>query len=199
MTEEKPSSDTSPAALPPGLAALVARAGNQKASKPPVDKWNPEFCGDLDMRIARDGSWHYLGSPIGRERLVRLFASVLRKDDDGRHYLVTPVEKIGIKVDDTAFVGVELHSEGTGSERQLVVRTNVGDVVEIGPDHPLRFVTDAENGGLIPYVLVRGRLEARFGRPLLYELAELLEPNEGGQDRLGVWSGGAFFPVDQAG
>lgn len=199
MTDDKLSTTGPGAALPPGLAALVARAGKQKGSKPPVDKWNPDFCGDLDMRIARDGSWHYLGSPIGRERLVRLFASVLRKDADGRHYLVTPVEKIGIQVDDVAFVGVELHAEGQRRAQQLVVRTNVGDVVEVGANHPLRFVTDAENGGLIPYVLVRGRLEARLGRPLLYELADLLEPVEGDEAHSGVWSGGEFFPVGLAG
>ncbi|MCC2113182.1 MAG: DUF1285 domain-containing protein, partial [Hyphomicrobiales bacterium] len=117
-TEERPD------ALPAGLAALVARAGKQ-GRKPPVERWNPDYCGEIDMRIAADGTWYYLGSPIGRAPLVRLFASVL-KYEDGHHYLVTPVEKIGIRVDDAPFVAVEMHAAGVGRDAMLTFRTNVG-------------------------------------------------------------------------
>lgn len=180
--------------LPAGLADLVARAGSGRTT-PPVERWNPPFCGDIDMRISADGRWHYLGSPIGRERLVRLFASVLRRDEDGRHYLVTPVERIGITVDDAPFLAVELFAEGEGSDRVMTLRTNVGDVVRVDADHPLRFAAEPETGGLKPYVTVRGRLEALFSRPLLHELADMLEEDPETPGRLGVWSGGAFFPV----
>ncbi|MBD8891355.1 DUF1285 domain-containing protein [Labrenzia suaedae] len=185
--------------LPAGLAALISRAGLSGKGKPPVDKWNPPFCGDLDIRIARDGSWHYMGSPIRREALVRLFASVLRQDDDGRHYLVTPVEKVGITVEDAPFLAVEMDVQADGPEQVLTLRTNVGDVIEAGPEHPLRFEIDAANGGLKPYVLVRGRLEALFARPLLYELAEhMSDTDPEGAGRCGIWSKGAFFPVPDA-
>lgn len=180
------------ATLPAGLADLVARAGDAR-TPPPVERWNPPFCGDLDMRIAADGRWFYLGSPIGRERLVRLFASVLRRDADGRHYLVTPVERIGITVDDAPFLAVELHAEGAGDGQLLTLRTNVGDVVRLDADHPLRFESEPETGGLKPYALVRGRLEALFTRALLHQLAELMVEDANGA--VGVWSGGTFFPV----
>lgn len=174
------------------LAALIARAGGGDGKKPPVERWNPPFCGDIDMAIHADGSWSYMGTPIGREALVKLFASVLRKDEDGCHYLVTPVEKVRIRVADAPFLAVEMHSLGQGDSRKLTFRTNVGDVVAAGPENPLRFRLDEENDGLVPYVLVRGRLEARLTRPLLYDLAELIEESGGAQ---GVWSGGAFFPL----
>jgi uncharacterized protein len=182
--------------LPAGLAALMRRAGDQGRSKPPVEKWNPPFCGDLDICIRRDGSWFYMGSVIGREALVKLFASVLRKDEDGRHYLVTPVEKIGITVEDAPFLGVELHVEGAGESQSLIIRTNVGDVVTVSEAHPIRFESDSGNGGLKPYVLVRGCLEALLTRALLYQLAEYLEEAEvDGQTLTGVWSGGSFFSL----
>ncbi|WP_244313569.1 DUF1285 domain-containing protein [Stappia sediminis] len=182
--------------LPPGLAALVERAGKSGRGIPPVEKWHPSFCADLDIRIASDGRWYYLGSPIGREPLVRLFASVLRKDGDGRHYLVTPVEKIGITVEDAPFVAVEMHVGGSGKTQRMTLRTNVGDVVEAGPDNPLRFALEGGTDGLKPYVLVRGRLEALFSRPLLHQLAEHFEEEDvGGRKMYGVWSGGTFFPV----
>ncbi|WP_417686555.1 DUF1285 domain-containing protein [Roseibium sp.] len=182
--------------MPAGLAALISRAGGNARGNPPVDKWNPPFCGDLDIRIARDGSWSYLGSPIQREALVRLFASVLRKDEDDRHYLVTPVEKIGITVEDVAFLGVELHCEGNGEGKVLTLRTNVGDVVRVDAEHPLRFQVDPENGGLLPYVLVRGRLEALLSRPLLYQLVDLLEEKEQADTmHTGIWSAGTFFSL----
>ncbi|WP_417672131.1 DUF1285 domain-containing protein [Roseibium sp.] len=182
--------------MPAGLAALMSRAGDQQKGKPPVAKWNPPFCGNLDIRIARDGSWFYMGSLIQREALVRLFASVLRKDEDGAYYLVTPVEKIGIVVEDVPFLGVELHVEGQGEEQVLTLRTNVGDVVTLDPEHPLRFEREEENDGFLPYVLVRGRLEARLSRPLLYQLVELfVERGEGDTAQTGLWSGGAFFSL----
>jgi len=182
--------------MPPGLAALMRRAGEPDRKPPPVEHWNPPFCGDLDIRIAADGSWSYMGSVIQREALVRLFASVLRKDEDGRTYLVTPVEKIGITVEDAPFVGAELYVDGDGDKRKLTLRTNVGDVVEIGREHPLRFEQDPVNDGLKPYVVVRGRLEALLSRALLYELAELFEERRhDGRSELGVWSGGTFFAI----
>lgn len=181
--------------MPGGLEALVARAGTHKGPAP-VEAWNPPFCGDIDMRIAADGTWYYMGTPIGREALVRLFASVLRRDADGRTFLVTPVEKCGITVEDAPFVAVEMHAHDDGPVRRLVFRTNVGDVVEAGPDHPLRFEVDTVNGGLRPYVHVRGRLEARLARPVMYELVGLGEEVAvDGRDWFGVRSGGSFFPI----
>ena len=181
---------------PDALAALIARAGAKTRGLPPVEKWNPPYCGEIDMRIASDGLWYYMGSPIGREALVNLFSTVLRKDADGCHYLVTPVEKIGIKVEDAAFLAVELAADGVGKNQQITVRTKQGDVVQIGSEHPLRFERAEGNDGLKPYVLVRGRLEARFARPLLYELVDLSERKKiDGIDMFGVWTGGNFYPM----
>ncbi|WP_181707363.1 DUF1285 domain-containing protein [Chthonobacter rhizosphaerae] len=174
-----------------GLAALIARAAPD-GRKPPVERWNPPFCGDLDMEIDRDGRWHYMGSPIGREALVRLFASVLKREDD-RYVLVTPVEKVGIRVLDAPFMAVEMHVDGAGEERRLTVRTNVGDLVEVGPDNRIRFVVDPATDGLKPYLHVRAGLEARFTRALTHDLAALLDTgSEGGP---GVWAGGLFHPL----
>lgn len=176
-----------------GLAALVARA--QAGAARPVERWDPPFCGDLDIRIAADGTWLYLGTPIRREGLVRLFASLLRRDGDGRHYLVTPVEKIGITVEDVAFRAVEMHVATAAEGLRLTFRTDVGDVVEAGPDHPLRFGEDAA-GGFVPYVRVRGRLEARATRAVAHELAGLVEPGEvGGRPWWVIAAGGVRFPV----
>lgn len=186
------------AAAAGGLAGLMARLGAEAGGRgpAPVERWNPPFCGDIDMRIAADGTWFYCGTPIGREAMVRLFASVLRRDEDGRTYLVTPVEKCGITVDDVAFVAVEMQVEGEGRDRVIGLRTNVGDRLVVDADHPLRFVVDPANGGLKPYVRVRGRLEARLARPVLYELAALgeIETVEG-RDWFGVWSSGRFFAI----
>ncbi len=178
------------------LEALVRRAGGLGRGKPPVERWNPPDCGAIDMRIAADGTWFYLGTPIGRKPLVELFGSVLRKDADGITYLVTPVEKIAITVDDAPFLAVELNASGAGHDQVLTLRTNVGDVVEAGPDHPLRFAVEDGSGGVKPYVLVRGRLEALFARPLLYELVEHgSEHDVDGANWFGVWSNGEFFPI----
>lgn len=152
------------------LTAFMKQVEGQKY--PPVDKWEPDFCGDIDMRIAVDGSWHYMGTPIGREKMVRLFASVLRKDADGRTYLVTPVEKIGITVDDAHFVAVSVDIAGEGDHQSLCFTTNVGDKVVAGKEHPIRVEVDQETGEPRPYILVRGRLEALISRSVYYELVE---------------------------
>ena len=181
-----------------GLASLMTRLGpgTEGRGPAPVERWNPPFCGDIDMRIAADGTWFYCGTPIGREAMVRLFASVLRRDEDGRTYLVTPVEKCGITVDDVPFVAVEMQAEGDGPDRILGFRTNVGDRVVVDEDHPLRFVVDPANGGLKPYVKVRGRLEARLARPVLYDLVALGESAPvDGRDWFGVFAAGRFFPI----
>lgn len=180
----------------PDLAALIKRAERAGKGAPPVENWNPPFCGDLDMEIRRDGTWFYLGTPIGRMPLVRLFSSVLRKDGDGKTYLVTPVEKVGIRVEDAAFVAVEMNVSGSGDDQVITLRTNVGDIVEAGPDHPIRFEDEGETGGLKPYVLVRGRLEALLARPLLYQLMEHGEEIEqDGCAMFAVRSKGAVFSV----
>jgi hypothetical protein len=179
-----------------GLEALISRAARAGKGLPPVDRWNPDFCGDLDMEIKRDGTWFYLGTPIGRMPLVQLFSSVLRKDEDGKTYLVTPVEKVGIRVQDAHFVAVEVNCSNPGPDQILTFRTNVGDVVEAGPDNPLRFVDESETGGLKPYLLVRGRLEALVGRSVMYELVELGEEIEiDGQRMFAVRSKGEIFPI----
>ena len=179
---------------PPDLTGLsladIARLAAEK-KLPPVEKWNPSHCGDSEMRIARDGTWFYQGSPIGRAAMVRLFATVLRREPDGRHVLVTPVEKLDIAVEDAAFVAVELKSEGEGRDRSLAFRLNTGDLVVAGPEHALRI--EARADGPHPYLHVRGGLEARIARPVYYELAELALAEE--SEPLGLWSGGAFFPL----
>ena len=145
------------------------------------------------MAIKADGVWLYQGSPIGRLALVKLFSRVLRRDEDGRHYLVTPVEKVDVTVDDAPFLAVEMEVRGDGPARQLLFRTNVDDVVALGPDHPMRFVEEAAAGGLKPYLHVRGRLEALVTRALYYDLVELAELRHDGV--LALRSGGAEFPL----
>lgn len=181
-----------------GLEALIARARAESGEKglPPVEKWNPDFCGDIDMEIRADGTWFYMGTPIGRQPLVRLFSTILRKDADGRTYLVTPVEKVGIRVEDAPFLAVEMDVAGTGDAQVLTFRTNVGDVVGAGAEHPLRFEIAPENEGLKPYLLVRGRLEALLTRPVMYDLVALGEEVEiNGVRMFAVRSKGAVFPV----
>lgn len=165
----------------------------------PVERWNPPYCGDIGMKIMRDGTWLYQGSPIGRQALVKLFASVLRRDKDGRHYLVTSAEKIDIEVADAPFLAVEMEVRGEGRDQCLLFRTNLDDVVEVGPAHEMRFELDSATQGIKPYILVRGRLEALVTRALYYDLVALavVEPRKGG-DMLGVWSGGAFFEIAAA-
>jgi hypothetical protein len=182
-----------------GLAGLEALLKEQAGDRlPPVDRWNPPYCGDIGMRIRNDGVWFYQGSPIGRKPLVKLFSRVLRKDEDGRHYLVTPVEKVDVAVDDAPFLAVEMEVSGTGEDQVLTFRTNVDDVVRCGPDHALRFVAEPPDGGLKPYLRIRGRLEALVTRALYYDLVELAVPAEDATDMLVVWSSGVSFPVKAA-
>lgn len=168
---------------------------------PPVHLWNPDFCGELDIRIARDGTWYYLGSPIGRKPLVKLFSSVLRYDDDGRYYLVTPVEKIGIIVDDAPFVAVEMFVEGSGKDQILSFRTQVDEYVVVDKEHPIRMAFDKSSGEPSPYVLMRANLEALIVRSVFYDLVELAsEQIIDGVATFGVWSSGEFYefgPVDE--
>ena len=162
---------------------------------PPVHLWNPPFCGDIDMRIAADGTWFYMNSPIGRKPLVQLFASVLRYDEDRRFYLVTPVEKVGIRVDDAPFTAVRMSVEGEGLEQVIHFETNVDDAVTVDQTHPLRFAPEDGTGGLKPYVLVRARLEALVTRALFYDLAAVGMVKDGW---FGVWSSGRFFSMQKA-
>jgi hypothetical protein len=160
----------------------------------PVHLWNPAYCGEIDMRIARDGTWFYNGTPIGRPALVQLFSNILRKDPE-RFVLVTPVERVGIVVEDAPFLGVELLREGEGASQILRLRTNVEDWVEISADHPLKFLP-GDSDGLKPYALVRGDLWALVKRALFYDLVAWGEAKTlDGEDFFGVWSRGAFFPM----
>ncbi len=161
---------------------------------PPVHLWNPPFCGDLDMRIASDGKWFYLGTPIGRPALVRLFSTILKRED-GKYFLVTPVEKVGIRVDDVPFMAVEMRQEGEGDARRLSFRTNVDDWVPCDAAHGLRFEMAAD-GGLTPYLHVRSDLWAKVTRALYYDLVEMGEERVvDGRDMFGVVSNGAFFAM----
>jgi uncharacterized protein len=163
----------------------------------PVDTWNPPFCGDIDMRIAKDGAWFYQGSPIERPAMVRLFSRLLRKDED-RYVLVTPVESVGITVEDVPFIAAEVETAESAAGRALKFRTNVGDEVLADADHPLRFETGAADG-IIPYVRVRGGLWARLTRSLTLDLiARGSALDMDGRRMFGVVSGGAFFPIAPA-
>ncbi|WP_420137151.1 DUF1285 domain-containing protein [Sphingomonas sp.] len=157
---------------------------------PPVADWNPARCGDSHMRIARDGTWYHEGSPINRPAMVRLFASLLRREPDGHYILVTPVEKLDIAVEDAPFVAVELKSEGVGADRRLAFRLNIDEPVVAGPDHPIEIVDGR------PYLHVRDRLRASIARPVYYELADIALGE--GADPPGLWSNGAFFRLDAA-
>jgi uncharacterized protein len=179
-----------------GLAALISRARGQERGLPPVERWNPPFCGNIDMEIRRDGTWFYCGTPIGRPAMVELFASVLRKDEDGKTYLVTPVEKVGIRVEDAPFTIVEIDVAGEGDEQRITARSNVGDVVEAGADHALRFDIEPQHGGLKPYLHVRGRLEGLFTRAATHALVAAGEEMViAGRPMFAIRSGGAVFPV----
>lgn len=162
---------------------------------PPVHAWNPPFCGDIDMRIARDGTWFYLGTPIGRKPMVRLFSSIIRRDGD-KYFLVTPVEKVGIVVDDAPFVAVDVHVEGTGEGQVLTFTTNVEDEVKAGADHPIRVTHTDITGEPSPYLHIRTNLEALIHRNVFYRLVELAVPRDiEGECCLGVWSDGRFFAL----
>lgn len=191
-----------------GIAAMLPKAGGETGGAasgkglPPVHLWNPPFCGDIDMRIAADGTWFYQKTPIGRPALVKLFSSVLKREGD-KFFLVTPVEKVGIDVDDAPFTAVELaiepRSDQNAAGRVLRFRTNVDDWVEAGPGHALRFDEDAANGGLKPMLHVRSDLWAKVTRALFYDLVDLGEERDvDGKAMFGVVSAGEFFPMAEA-
>lgn len=189
-------SERMPESRPPLELQGVSLADLQKLIEerrlPPVDRWQPEKCGHSGMRIGRNGTWHHEGRPIGRPAMVRLFSTVLRREPDGTHVLVTPVEKLEIDVDATAFRAVELHSEGTGRQRKIALRLDSGDAVILGPGHPLK-VFDTEQGPS-PRVLVRHGLEAELSRAVYYELAELALAEK--NNPVGVWSDGEFYRLE---
>ncbi len=178
-----------------GLAEVQAESAHTR-KLPPIEKWNPPDCGDIDMRIAVDGTWFYLGTPIGRPALVRLFSTILKREANGRYVLVTPVEKVGLTVEDAPFLAVRVDGEGRGSEQQLTFMTNVGDSVVAGPEHPLRVEFRGPEREPRPYLHVRGRLEALVSRAVFYELVGLAEERATVSGReLGVWSEGVFFSL----
>lgn len=176
----------------PSAESLMASA---KAAKtrglPPLEKWNPPFCGDIDMQIKRDGTWFYEGTPIGRPGLVKLFASILWREGDD-YFLVTPVEKVGITVEDAPFVAVDFENKGESDAQVLQFETNLGDIAIAGPEFPIRVVRDEETGEPSPYVLIRRNLEALIDRKSFYRLVDLGVHHE---DWFGVWSGGKFFGI----
>jgi uncharacterized protein len=180
-----------------GLETIAASLPRKKGGLPPVERWDPPFCGDIDMKIAADGTWFYQKTPIGRPALVKLFSSVLKREGDN-YYLVTPVEKVGLIVVDAPFLAVELKVE-QGDDQILAFRTNVDEWVEAGPGHALRFLPEAATGGLKPYLHVRRDLWAKVTRALFYDLVELGEEREvGGKRMFGVASGGEFFAMADA-
>ncbi|EIM27644.1 DUF1285 domain-containing protein [Microvirga lotononidis] len=176
------------------LARLAQALGpdSKRKGPPPVERWNPAYCGEIDMRIAADGTWHYMGTAINRPALVKLFSTVLRKDPE-RYVLVTPVERVGIAVEDVPFLAVEMAVEGDGEARQIAFRTNVDDLVQVGPEHPLRFDRDAR-GGVKPYVKVRGDLWALVTRSLALDLVAMGEEQDvEGIATFGIRANGIFF------
>jgi len=177
------------------MERLMAALGDDKRrGQPPVERWNPPFCGDLDMRVAADGTWFYLGTPIGRPALVKLFSSVLKREGD-EHFLVTPVEKVRIQVEDAPLQAVEMQVDGEGDGRTIAFRTSVDDLVGVGPDHGLRFERAAKDG-LKPYVHVRRGLWARLTRALTYDLLALGEVRDvDGEAQFGIAAGAAFYPA----
>ncbi|WP_299550781.1 DUF1285 domain-containing protein [uncultured Tateyamaria sp.] len=172
-----------------GLVASITAAKTR--GLPPVHLWNPPFCGDLDMRIARDGTWFYQGTPIGRPGLVKLFSSILKREE-GKYFLVTPVEKVGITVDDAPFVAIDFEVEGTSETQVLTFVTHVDDVAVAGQDHPIRVERDPETGEPSPYILIRADLEALIDRKSFYRVVDLGTHHDGW---FGVWSGGHFFGI----
>jgi hypothetical protein len=184
-----------------GLTAAASHAAKTSPAEgkglPPVHLWNPPFCGDLDMRIGSDGTWYYTGTPIGRPALVRLFSTILKRED-GKHFLVTPVEKVGICVDDAPFLAVEMQKDKDARGRLLRFRTNVDDWVDCDAAHALRFEAAAD-GGLTPYLHVRADLWAKVTRPLYYDLVDMGEERVvDGRPMFGIESGDAFFAMADA-
>lgn len=191
MTLKKESQNNTPTAE--GIASVARQL--TKKGQPPVHLWDPPFCGDLDMRIARDGTWYYLGTPIGRFELVKLFSSIIRKDDD-KYYLVTPAEKVGIKVDDAPFVAVDFVTIGKGSNQTLTFETQVGDKVQLNKENSLRVLIDKNSGEPKPYIHVRSGLEALIDRKSFYRLIEICSTNTNNKEEwFGLWSNKNFFPI----
>lgn len=197
MDADTPQDPTRP--QDPTLARLSAALGSLPQRGPaPVEMWDPPYCGPIDIRIAADGTWFHNGSPIRREKMVRLFASILRAEADGSIRLVTPVESVGITVEDAPFVAVEMAVDGDGAGRRISFRTNVDDLVAVGPEHPLRFAQGA-GGALKPYLRVRGGLWALVSRALTYDLVEMAEARAvDGENWLGLQAGGAFHRIAPA-
>ncbi|MEL7099163.1 MAG: DUF1285 domain-containing protein [Pseudomonadota bacterium] len=176
----------------PDAQSLVASIQATKSrGLPPVEKWNPPFCGDLDMRIARDGTWFYEGSPIGRPGLVKLFSSILKREE-GKYFLVTPVEKVGITVDDAPFVAIDFDAAGQGADQVLTFVTHVDDIAKAGPAHRIEVTRDPDTGEPAPYIHIRADLWALIDRKSFYRLVDLGETHG---DWFGVWSGGEFFGI----
>jgi hypothetical protein len=173
-----------------GIAELERLARERQL--PPVERWDPPFCGHSGMRIGRDGTWWHQGSPIRRPAMIRLFSTVLRRETDGRHMLVTPVEKLEIDVDATAFRAVEMTREGQGRGQRIAFRLDSGDALVVGAEHPLTIAGSPADPS--PRIAVRNGLEAELARPIYYELAELALA--AGGDPAGIWSDGAFFPLE---
>jgi len=176
---------------PSAQSLMLAAKKASKGTIPPVHLWNPDFCGDLDIRIARDGTWFYLGTPIGRPEMVRLFSTILRKDGDD-YFLVTPVEKVGITVDDAPFLAVDFEVEGLGENQSLTFETSVGDFATAGPDHAIRVRRDEKTGEPAPYVHIRANLEALIDRKSFYRIVDIGSHHDGW---FGLWSAGIFFAI----
>lgn len=186
--------DSSPAAATPDSLIAAATAAQKEGKLPPVDQWNPPFCGDLDMEIRRDGTWFYEGTPIGRKPLVRLFSTILKHEGDA-YFLVTPVEKVGLRVEDAPFVAIDIEAAGKGRDQVIRFTTNVGDQILAGPDNAIRVVRD-ETGEPSPYIHVRAGLDALIDRKSFYRLVDLGEAHDvDGVAWFGVWSQGLFFRI----
>ena len=171
--------------------ATAARMAAKGRGLPPVEQWNPPFCGDLDIRISRDGTWFYMGTPIGRPELARVFSTILKREGD-KYFLVTPVEKVGITVDDAPFLAVDFHVTGSGSAQVLEFTTSMGDQTKASAENPLRIERDADTGEPAPYVHVRRGLEALIDRKSFYRLIDISTHHDGW---FGLWSSGVFFPI----
>lgn len=178
-----------------GKSQASARSEGASEAADEITAFPPDLCGDFNMRIDRNGTWYYRGTPIGRHALVKLFSTVLRRDDEGVHWLTTPVENGRIDVEDSAFVAVELLSEGRGQSQIIRFRTNVDDIVPLDSDHPLRVAYDEDTEEPRPYIYVRKGLEARIARSAFYHLIERGESAPDDEDRFGVWSSGQFFSL----
>lgn len=200
MAERDLKSTTNPLVSVEETLRAIMRDGKDASRLPPVHLWNPEHCGDIDMVIRADGSWWHEGTRISRDKLVRLFSTILRKDADGQTYLVTPYEKVIVHVEDAPFLAIRVDRAGeAGPGQTLAFTTNLGDIALAGPDLPLRVETDPATLEPSPYVLVRGGLEAKLTRPVFYDLADMAIPNpDDGGATLGVWSQGRFFTIGPA-